>query len=69
MPRGENDIVGCIKAIRKYSGLGLKESKDIVDRLRNGSKWNGTPKPEYIKVSHEDYSKAFTTLRDAGLTV
>lgn len=61
---GAHNAVACIKAIRQYSGLGLKESKDIYDRLRNYD-----AKPEYIKVKHEDHAKALWTLRDAGLRV
>lgn len=66
---GSNNAVACIKAIRQYSGLGLKESKDIYDRLRMGRDPFGSPKFEYIKVDHEDYSAAIAGLRNAGLTV
>lgn len=66
---GQNNAVACIKAIRQYSGLGLKESKDIYDRLRDSGINNGYPKPEHIKVNHEDYHSAVSSLRHAGLIV
>ena len=66
---GQNNAVACIKAIRQYSGLGLKESKDIYDRLRNSSIAKGYSTPEYLKVNHEDYHAALAVLRGAGLTV
>jgi hypothetical protein len=67
---GQNNAVACIKAIRQYSGLGLKESKDIYDRLRDGHRDPfGSPRREYLKVKHEDYSAAVAGLRNAGFTV
>lgn len=67
---GQNNAVACIKAIRQYSGLGLKEAKDVYDRLRNArSDPFGSPHREYIKVKHEEYSTAVSGLRNAGLTV
>ena len=66
---GQSNAVACIKAIRQYSGLGLKESKDMYDRLRSGVRYDGSPHKEYIKVNHEDYSAAVASLRSAGLTV
>lgn len=68
-PHGENNAVACIKAIRQYSGLGLKEAKDVYDRLRQSITINGVPKPEYLKVKQEDYHSAVSALRHAGLTV
>lgn len=67
---GMNNGVACIKAIRQYSGLGLKESKDMYDRLRAPLvDFNDRRKPEYLKVNHEDYHKALAGLRSAGLQV
>jgi hypothetical protein len=49
--------VSCIKEIRTWSGLGLKESKDIYDRLRNRT-FDNSPSQEFVKVKHEEYHKA-----------
>ncbi len=65
---GTNNAVACIKEIRTWSGLGLKDSKDIYDRLRYRDPF-GTAKYEYIKVNHEDYHKAVAGLRNVGFTV
>jgi hypothetical protein len=66
---GQNNAVACIKAIRQVSGLGLKESKDMYDRLRNTRDPFGSPHREYLKVNHEEYHSAIATLRSAGFTV
>jgi hypothetical protein len=66
---GQNNAVACIKAIRQFSGLGLKESKDMYDRLRDSSIAKGYSTPEYLKINHEDYHSALISLRSAGLTV
>ena len=66
---GMNNAVPCIKAIREYSGLGLKEAKDMYDRLRNSIIFAGVPTPEFVKVKHEDYHKAVAGLRNVGFTV
>ncbi len=66
---GQNNAVACIKAIRQYSGLGLKESKDIYDRLRDSGIANGYSTTEYLRVNHEDYHSALISLRGAGLIV
>lgn len=34
----QGQIIQCIKIVREYTGLGLKESKDIVDCAKYGSK-------------------------------
>lgn len=65
---GTNNAVACIKEIRTWSGLGLKDSKDMYDRLRNRDPF-GTPHYEYLKVNHEDYHKAVAGLRNVGFTV
>ena len=63
-----NNAVACIKEIRTWSGYGLKESKDIYDRLRNRS-YDSSPSQEYLKVRHEDYHKAVAGLRNVGFTI
>ena len=62
----EEDVnaVWCIKAIRAYTKLGLKEAKDIFDRLR--SPFGHT---EYITVKPEDYNTAYRELRKVGIRV
>ena len=63
----QGNAVACIREIRTWSGLGLKESKDIYDRLRdNDSHATGY---QYIKVKHEDYHRAVAGLRNVGFTV
>lgn len=67
---GHHNAVACIKELRTWSGLGLKESKDIYDRLRTPIlDWNEKRKPESIKVNHEDYHRAVAGLRNVGFTV
>ncbi len=61
-----NNAVGCIKEIRRWSGLGLKESKDMYDRLRHKGLETSQ---EYVKVNHEDYHRAVAGLRNVGFTV
>ena len=61
---GIQSAVACIKEIRSWSGLGLKDAKDIYDRLNHGS-----VKSEFIKVNHEDYHKAVAGLRNVGFLV
>ena len=51
--------VGVIKVVREITGLGLKESKDIVD--------NGTPVKENISIEEANEIKA--KLEEAGATV
>lgn len=65
---GAHNAVACIKEIRTWSGMGLKEAKDMYDRLRDRT-WSSTPSQEYIKVDHENYSKAVGALRSVGFTV
>lgn len=60
--------VSCIKEIRTWSGLGLKESKDIYDRLRNRT-FDSSPSQEFVKVKHEEYHKAVAGLRNVGFVV
>jgi hypothetical protein len=63
-----NNAVACIKEIRTWSGLGLKDSKDIYDRLRDRT-YLSNPSTEYLKVNPEQYSQAVAGLRNVGFTV
>ena len=65
---GTNNAVACIKEIRQWTGLGLKDSKDIYDRLRNRSHLS-SPSSEYLKVGPEQYSQAVAGLRNVGFTI
>lgn len=56
-----NNAVACIKELRTWSGLGLKDSKDIYDRLRDR-----VAAQEFLKVSPEQYSQAVAGLRNVG---
>lgn len=56
---GSNKI-GVIKEVRAITGLGLKESKDLVE---------GAPKPVKEGVSKEEAAKLKETLEKAGATV
>jgi hypothetical protein len=61
--------VQSIKTIRQVSGLGLKEAKDMYDRLRAGYDGYRTANPEKIKVDPKEYANTITTLRTAGFMV
>ena len=52
--------VNVIKVVRELTGLGLKESKDLVDNA---------PKAIKEKVSKEDAEKIKASLTEAGATV
>ena len=52
--------VAVIKAVKEITGLGLGESKAIVDEA---------PKPVLEKAAKEDAEKAKKALEDAGATV
>lgn len=54
--------VALIKAVRSVSGLGLKEAKDVCDRL-----WEG--KPQKLNVEPKNRNIAIRELRDAGFYV
>lgn len=59
-----SNAVSCIKELRNWSGLGLKEAKDIYDRLRNiGSH------QEMLVVKPEEWHKAIAGLRSVGFNV
>ncbi len=52
--------VAAIKAVKEITGLGLGESKAIID---------GAPKPVLEKASKEDAESAKKKLEEAGATV
>ncbi|ABB15956.1 50S ribosomal protein L7/L12 [Carboxydothermus hydrogenoformans] len=52
--------VNVIKVVREITGLGLKESKDLVD---------GAPKPVKEKVSKADAEAIKAKLEEVGATV
>lgn len=52
--------INVIKAVREVTGLGLKESKDLVD---------GAPKPVKEKVSKDEAETIKKKLEEAGATV
>ena len=52
--------VNVIKVVREATGLGLKESKDLVD---------SAPKPIKEKISKEDAEALKAKLEEAGATV
>ena len=56
---GENKM-GVIKAVKDITGLGLKESKELVDNA---------PKPVKEGISKADADAIAKTLSDAGATV
>jgi hypothetical protein len=64
----QNNAVSCIKEIRNWSGLGLKEAKDMYDRLRN-RQFDSSPSQEFLKVKQEEYHKAVAGLRNVGFTL
>jgi hypothetical protein len=65
---GQNNGVACIKEIRTWTGMGLKESKDMYDRLRDRT-FNSSPSQEYINVSPEQYSQAVSGLSRVGFII
>ena len=71
-PYGQENAVACIKAIREWDkrGLGLKEAKDMYDRLARRDDLN-QPRPsnEYLHVMHEKYHHAVLALRNVGFNV
>lgn len=59
----ESAAVASIKAIRTVAGIGLKEAKDMFDRIRQYHK------PERVTLNHEYKTArhlAISVLRDAG---
>jgi len=64
----QNNAVNCIKEIRTWTGLGLKDSKDMYDRLRNRT-FNSSPSQDYITVDPEQYSQAVASLSRVGFVI
>ncbi len=58
----DTDRVARIKEIRNWSGLGLKEAKDVSDMVELG-------KPMSLTVRPQDYSVAVVGLRRVGFEV
>jgi len=56
------DRVARIKEIRNWTGLGLKEAKDLSDMVELG-------KPMSLTVRPQDYSVAVVGLRRVGFSV
>ena len=52
--------INVIKAVREITGLGLKESKDLVD---------GAPKPVKENIAKDEANTIKKKLEDAGATV
>jgi hypothetical protein len=66
---GQNNAVACIKEIRQWSGLGLKDAKDTYDRLRNHRDPFTAPTPQVITVKPEEHAKAMSGLRMVGFNI
>ena len=58
----DTDRVARIKEIRNWSGLGLKEAKDLSDMVELG-------KPMSLTVKPQEYSAAVVGLRRVGFQV
>ena len=57
------NAVACIKEIRQWTGLGLKEAKDVYDRVRH------TRAKEWLTVKPSEYPRAVAGLRSVGFNV
>lgn len=57
-----SNAVSCIKEIRNWTGLGLKEAKDTLDKVREKQ----APK---IKVRPTEHHRASAGLRGVGFVV
>ena len=66
---GSSNAISCIKEIRQWTGMGLKEAKDTYDRLRDHRDPFSAPRPEMITVKPEDHARAVTGLRMVGFTI
>ena len=66
---GGNNAVACIKEIRQWTGLGLKDAKDTYDRLRNHTDPYSSPTPQVITVKPEEHAKAMSGLRMVGFNI
>ena len=60
-----NQKVECIKAIRGFTGLGLRDSKQVLDNLLYGAK-TVTLLPE---LSESDYCRYLEMANKGGLTI
>lgn len=69
-PSGQANAVACIKAIREWDkrGLGLKEAKDMYDRVSNRTT-QYQPSNEFLHIDHARYSQAVSALRNVGFNV
>ena len=69
-PQGQANAVPCIKAIREWDrrGLGLKEAKDMYDRLAHQDVLSRKSN-EYLHIDHARYSQAVTALRNVGFVI
>lgn len=69
-PSGQANAVACIKAIREWDkrGLGLKEAKDMYDRVAQRTTQHETSN-EYLHINHEKYHHAVSAMRNAGFNV
>jgi len=65
--RGERRVVQAIKAVRNITGLGLKESKDLVDHAYGSS--NQCGQPTEIEVDPNKRRDAIKELEAAGCIV
>lgn len=66
LPDDLQNKIAAIKAVRALTGLGLKEAKDLVERVMPHHS-------EILKVGHgvlePHFSEYVTSLKDSGLTV
>lgn len=60
--RQHSNAVSCIKEIRAWTGLGLKEAKDTYDWVMNGKRIRITVKPT-------DHHRAMQGLRNVGFEI
>ena len=69
-PSGQSNAVSCIKTIREWDkrGLGLKEAKDMYDRVNSRTARHETSN-EFLHIQHEKYHLALAALRNTGFNV
>jgi len=56
------NAVACIKEIRTWTGVGLKEAKDMYDKL----KYSGPAATVQVLINPNDYNRAVLGLRKVG---
>jgi hypothetical protein len=66
--------INAIKVIRTFTGLGIKESKAIVDNLANGIPWIYNPDKypntfSSIMRSPDEFFRTFNTFRWEGMAL